>query len=1042
MGRTGNRGLKMARDKCGDRKNRFAVYFSPLAIRYTSTRRSGRASATLLIAAVTLVVGAIGGYTLSKRTGSPAMNMGDSSGASAAKKEQWYTCGMHPNVLQKTPGDCPICQMKLTPLKQDVGDSTESSSSTERKVLYWRAPMNPGFISQKPGKSPMGMDLVPVYADKKDSGSSQTIRIDPVTIQNMGIRTTTVKRGPLIKTIRTVGRVDYDEQLVTYVDTKFSGWIERLDVDETGQKVSKGQELFGVYSPDLYAAQQEYLSAIQTLPLLEASTFAPAREEAVKLVESAVTKLKYFDVSDKQIEALRDTGKIEKTLTIHSPAGGIVTEKMALEGMYVKPGMRLYTIADLTRIWVYVDIYEYQLPWISVGQDATMTLPYIPGEGFKGKVVYIYPYLEKRTRVIKVRLEFENPKLKLKPGMYANVRLESELQRDALLVPRESYIDSGTRQVAFVDLGNGKFLPRDIQVGVEAENGIVEVLYGLDEGEAVVTSGQFMLDAESKLKEAVAKMMEVEKAKTTKRAPASDGHKGHDHGGMDMDMDMGNAMSMPPGTAYACPMESHPDEADPANQGPYFSGKSGSCPRCGMTLKPIDKFAWASKYKAGSVAAAASTGTSDANDAPTSTDIPKNANFACPMDQHLDQDSPANQGPYFSKVPGKCPRCGMKLKPLDDLKWIRALRAADGGEVAYTCPDHQHVFSKTQGECPRCGKTLVPFKVMYTCPDLDHASTISTTPDNCPHCGQGMAAFRGVWLDESMASENVPESTSLAEIALYRCPIHPLVHSDQPGHCTICGAELESTELGESNEPDRTSIPSGAKYVCTMKECWHFAAEPGDCPKCGMRLKPIEEVSWARELLEAQSEQTEAAYVCPMHPKQIRSTSPGSCPKCGMLLVKESMLKRPTAAPDHIATQMNYIMEHYLELQHLLASDRTKGLTLHALGLVSASEALSKHLADPGVNLTPEVSLAAKLLHAAALQIKGKLDADRVTFVDLSAAVGTLVKYARPDQVRWPKLYLYHCPMTKGDWIQPAEEKANPYYGFKMLSCGELKGIK
>jgi len=915
--------------------------------------------------------------------------------------------------------------MKLTPLKKDDDAGAGAKPSKERKVLYWRAPMDPNYISQKPGKSPMGMDLVPVYADEEESGSAHTIRIDPVTTQNMGIRTATVERGPLIKTIRTVGRVDYDEQLVTFVDTKFSGWIEELDVDETGQHVDKGQKLFGVYSPELYAAQQEYLSAIQNLPRLEASNFAPAREEAVKLVDAAVTKLKYFDVSDEQIESLRETGKIEKSLAIHSPAGGIVTEKMALEGMRVQPGMRLYTIADLSRLWVYVDVYEYQLPWVRVGQNATMTLPYIPGEGFEGKVVYIYPYLEQQTRVIKVRLEFENPKMELRPGMYANIRLESQLQRDAILVPREAYIDSGTRRVAFVDLGNGKFSPRDIQVGVEAEDGMVEVLYGLDEGEVVVTSGQFMLDAESKLKEAVAKMMEAERAKTTKRAPETDMHTGHEHDMAGMD----HAMTMPEGTAYTCPMEEHPDETDPADQGPYFSDKPGRCPRCGMKLKPISEFPWVDKYKPGPAVSSGGPPTGGSG-------IPADAKYACPMDRHPDETDPANQGPYFSADAGKCPRCGMKLKPLDDLEWVRVRRAADGGDVAYTCPDHQHVFSEGGGECPRCGKPLTPFKVMYTCPDPEHASAVSASPGNCPHCGRGMAAYRGVWLDEKMADQNVPASPGLADVAAYRCPVHSLVHSEQPGHCTICGQELESTAAVAPGEPDRTNIPPGAKYTCSMKICWHFAAEPGECPKCGMRLKPIEDVAWAKEILRTQSVQSGVGFVCPMHPEEVRSPAPGTCSICGMQLVNASVFKHPTAAQEHVAAQMNFVMEHYLELQRLLA------LTLHALGLVSSSEELAKRMADPEVHLPPEAAKAATRLHAAALKITGKLDADRVTFVELSAAVADLVEFARPDQTRWPKLYLYHCPMSKGDWLQPVEEKANPYYGFKMLNCGELKGIK
>lgn len=488
--------------------------------------------------------------------------------------------------------------MKLTPLKKaDEGGQASGGRTTERRVLYWRAPMDPNYISETPGKSPMGMDLVPVYADDDESPSAHTIRIDPVTIQNMGIRTGVIRRGPLVKVIRTVGRIDYNEQSVAFINTKFKGWIERLYVDQTGQHIAKGQELFEIYSPELYAAQEEYLAATRNLPLMEGSTFPPAIEDAARLVDAAVTKLKYMDVSDEQIAGIRDAKKVEKTLTIHSPAEGIVTEKMAIEGMYVMPGMRLFTVADLSRIWVYVDIYEYQLPWVYVGQPARMTLPYVAGREFVGKVVYVYPYLEPQTRVIKVRLEFENPDLELKPGMYANVKLESELSRQALLIPREAYIDSGERKVAFVDRGGGKFEPRDIQTGVEAEDGMVEVLYGLDEGEVVVTSGQFLLDGESKLKEAVAKMMEAERAKTTKRAP--DAEKAPDHA---ISPDQATAPGvaerkiMPHDAAYACPMEEHPDESDAANQGPYFSAQAGECPRCGMKLKPLDQLLWTKQY--------------------------------------------------------------------------------------------------------------------------------------------------------------------------------------------------------------------------------------------------------------------------------------------------------------------------------------------------------------------------------------------------------------------------------------------------------------
>lgn len=454
---------------------------------------------TLVCVAAALVVGVGGGFWIARRA----------SGAVAgetAQDERLYTCGMHPNVIQKGPGECPICHMKLTPLKQgtEAGSAT-SGGPQERKILYWRAPMDPSYVSDKPGKSPMGMDLVPVYADEGIAGPQ--ITIDPATIQNMGIRTTVVQRGPLIKTIRTVGRVTYDEEGVTFIDTKFEGWIEQLYVDETGVQVNKGDPLFDVYSPKLYSAQEEYLAALRGVERLSESTMAEAREQAKQLVEAARVQLLYFDVSDAQIDELRRTREITKTLTIDSPASGIVTEKMALEGMYVKPGMRLYTLADLSTVWVYVDVYEYQLPWVRIGQNATMTLPYLPDRSYQGQVVYIYPYLEEKTRVIHVRLEFANADLALKPGMYATVTLQRELDRQAVLIPREAYIDSGIRRVAFLSLPGGKFQPREIEVGVQAENDMVEVRQGLEPGDKVVVSGQFLLDAESKLKEAIEKML-------------------------------------------------------------------------------------------------------------------------------------------------------------------------------------------------------------------------------------------------------------------------------------------------------------------------------------------------------------------------------------------------------------------------------------------------------------------------------------------------------------------------------------------------------
>jgi hypothetical protein len=417
--------------------------------------------------------------------------------------------------------------------------------------------------------------------------------------------------------------------------------------------------------------------------------------------------------------------------------------------------------------------------------------------------------------------------------------------------------------------------------------------------------------------------------------------------------------------------------------------------------------------------------------------IPPDAKYACPMEAHPDRENPEEQGAYFSTGPGTCPWCGMKLKPLDELAWARVLRAAEGAEVAYTCPEHQQVFSRAAGKCPRCGKALQPFKVMYTCPNPEHASVIHLRSGTCPEDGRALVPFRGVWLSEKMAAHNAPPKPALADQAAYRCPIHPLVHSAQPGRCTICAGKLQRTD-GSAFRPI-SEVPSDANYVCPMEECHYFATEPGECPKCGMAVKPIEQVQWARGL-----KRTPAApiagdqYVCPMHPQE-RSGRPGRCNICGMQLVEAKNLPQPKTAPEAVQVQMNYLMEHYLQLQQRFASDRTKGAAQQALGMIAAADELEKLLNKPGVDLPPEFGAALIELRDAAVKLRSeKLAAGRVAFVDLSAALRTMVEQARPSREKYGRIYIFHCPMTKGDWLQASEEMANPYYGFEMLKCGEL----
>ena len=407
--------------------------------------------ALLIVAVVMLGIGAKWGSTIQSglsnlwtmvipsNTRDEAANEADDDSAGL----QFYTCGMHPWVILPNPGSCPICPMDLTPI-------------------------DPGKFSGE-------------------------ITIDPVIVQNIGVRIEAVKSGPLVRTIRTVGTVDYDETSVRDINMKVKGWIEKLYVDYLGVEIDEGQALFEYYSPDLYAAQDEFLLAYRNKSRIGAEFVPQAAQGAHDLLEAARTRLEYFDVSPQQIDELIAAGVPSKTMTMHSPHKGVVIAKHANEGMRVDLGMQVYRIADLSKLWVMVTLYEYQLPYVEVGQRAVMSLPYIPGQTFEGEVIYIYPYLDEKTRQVNVRLEFDNPNGVLKPGMYTNVELKNTLARDRTLAPRAAIIDTGERQVAFVSLGEGKFEPREVRTGVETDEGMIEILDGLRPGEMVVTSAHFLL---------------------------------------------------------------------------------------------------------------------------------------------------------------------------------------------------------------------------------------------------------------------------------------------------------------------------------------------------------------------------------------------------------------------------------------------------------------------------------------------------------------------------------------------------------------------
>ena len=466
------------------------------------------------------------------------------------KKVKFWQCPMHPTYIADEPGTCGICGMDLVPTYEDEGGGKNSG---EKKIKYWRAPMDPTYISETPGKSPMGMDLVPVYEDEEAEASPNAIRIDPATVQNMGVVTETVERGDLKVDIRTVGNLDYDEGKIFLVNTKYDGWIEKGHINYIGERVEKGEPLFEIYSPDLVSTQEEYLSAVKYRDRMQNSGFAEAEARAEDLVDATRSRLLYWDITEEQIKLLEAKREAKRTLTVVSPASGIVAQKMdqALEGMRAKAGMNLYKIADLSTLWVHVDIYEYQLPWIKVGQEAEIEIGAFPGEVLRGKVLFFYPHLDKKTRTIRACVEIPNAVGKLRPAMFATVQFMPVAESDVVLVPEMAVLHSGERDVVVLALGGGRFEPREIKLGLQG-GGRYQVREGLEGGEEIVTSSQFLIDSESNLREAINKMLmakkgepaaepmegsmtkDAEQGSGTKSLDAGSGTKGAEHTGHEM----------------------------------------------------------------------------------------------------------------------------------------------------------------------------------------------------------------------------------------------------------------------------------------------------------------------------------------------------------------------------------------------------------------------------------------------------------------------------------------------------------------------------
>jgi RND family efflux transporter MFP subunit len=476
----------------------------------------------------------------------------------ASSGKTLYTCGMHPWIIQDHPGNCPICGMKLEPVHKTAGVGEASSSA---------------------------------------------IAVDPATIQLMNLQTAEVARGPLRRTIRTVGTIDFNEAGLADVTTKFKGWIEKLDVDATGQLVHRGEPLFEIYSPELYSAEAEYLAMLNSTNSSAGTT----------LREAARDKLKFFDISETQIAKLEKSPTPKRAMEILAPADGFVIEKNVVQGQMVDAGMKLYRLADLGIVWVFAQVYEQDLPYVQLGQEATVKLSSLPDREFRGRVTYVYPNVDEKTRTAKVRLEFENPGYFLKPGMFVSAQITAELEPSALLVPDSAVLRSGEKNTVFVALPGGKFDPRAVVLGPESEHDMVEVISGLQEGERIVASGQFMLDSESQLREAIQKMSGSPGAAAETPAAFATNETGQ--------VLSTNAEKEP--VVYVCPMPEHVS---------ITYDHPGNCPICGMALVPVTPSELKQLQPGGKV-----------------------LYYTCPMPEHSS---------VHEDKPGKCPICGMTLIPV------------------------------------------------------------------------------------------------------------------------------------------------------------------------------------------------------------------------------------------------------------------------------------------------------------------------------------------------------------------------------------------
>ncbi len=504
---------------------------------------------------------------------------GSSSEITSGEK-QLYTCGMHPQIISEEPGLCPICEMKLTPVKNS------NQNSGERKILFYRNPMNPNIISDTPQKDEMGMDYVPVYED--EMGSEGVVTIDPEIQQNMNIKNTVVESKRLSSQVTTNGILVTDETQEFIATTRVDGWVEKLYVNYTGQQVTKGAKLMDIYSPMLVSAQQELLTALSYQSSMSKSSLTEVMNSSNELVKNAVRKLQLLNVSDSEIERLKESKEIKTYVTLFAQNSGTVLEKNVIEGQKIMAGEPLLKIANLYSLWLTADIYEYEISKIKVGSKANINFNFLPGKTYQGKVSFIYPTLEEQSRTVKIRIDVPNPKGELKPSMFANVVIDGPVMDSKPVIPENAVIRGGKKDIVIVDLGNGKFKPQKVELGIYSD-GYYQVLNGLSEGNKIVTSAQFLIDSESNLKAAIsqfqtsAQKMDDGKGKMedemniTEEENTEMQMEEHDHSSSIVHkgvIDVESIDKNKDGKLWECPMDWN-----------VISDEGGRCPLCNMKLK-------------------------------------------------------------------------------------------------------------------------------------------------------------------------------------------------------------------------------------------------------------------------------------------------------------------------------------------------------------------------------------------------------------------------------------------------------------------------